>query len=201
MVLRPIYDPRANMAGYPPSGPPPGYPHGESGQQHLGPQQWQGYPPSQGGSPYASQHSPMTSTGQQYSMPQGSPYPPPSPHGSGYYPPQQPQYAGSPPPAGQYPPTGYGYNGQQGQQSYYSSSHQSPYPPASPYLPPVKPQYVQSAQHAAASQGYPPQIKQEYNSAPIPGQVPQSEEERGLMGALAGGAAGAFAGTPSSCRD
>lgn len=195
MVLKPIYDPRVNMTGYYPSGPPPGYSHGEPGQQ-LDANQGQGYPPSRGSSPYPSQHSPLNSPGQQYGAPQDSPRPPPpSSYGSGYYPPQQPQYAGSPAPAGQYPPTGYGYSGHQGQQSYNNSSyHSSPYPAASPYERPSKPQYVQPPQQDAASPGYPPQIKQEYNAAQVPGQVPQTAEDRGLLGALAGGAAGGFAG-------
>ncbi|KAM0810252.1 putative CVNH domain-containing protein [Seiridium cardinale] len=189
MVLRPVYHPNANMTGYPPSGPQPTYSQGEP-DQHPNHNQWPGYP-SPGSSPYPPQHSPMASPppGSQayYGPPQGSPYLPP--HSPGYQPPPQPQYAGSPPPAGQYPPPGYGPDSHHGQQPYHPSPHQP-----SPYQPPSQPQYAPSPQPQPASAAYPPPIKQEYNFNPFAPQGPQTEEERGLMGALAGGAAGAFAG-------
>jgi hypothetical protein len=50
-----------------------------------------------------------------------------------------------------------------------------------------------SAPQAPANYGS-PDVKQEEDALP-PGPVPQTEEERGLMGALAGGAAGGYAGS------
>ncbi|KAI0158530.1 CVNH domain-containing protein [Pestalotiopsis sp. NC0098] len=212
------------MSGYPPSSPPSGYGYhqrGESGQQQqpFDPyrsqnpeyQQQGGRPPYPMGSEYGGPpppHSPNPGYSQQ------------APHSPnpGYYPPQQPQYAAapvSPPPAGQYPhsPGRAGYNGspqQQHQQSwggYSQPPHDSQGPP-SPYAGLSQPQYAPPQQHSprpGSSQGYysPAAVKQEYGASPgpmsgqtqaYPGQTPQTDEERGLMGALAGGAAGGFAG-------
>ncbi|KAH6660462.1 CVNH domain-containing protein [Truncatella angustata] len=182
------------MADYT-QGPRPNSSYGES-SQHPNAPEWHGYPPTQNSS-QVPHHSPYASpppSGQSYGQPHGSPQSPPSVHGSGYYPPQ-PQYSGNPP-AGQYTPSGYGYNGHQGQQSYYQAQQHSPHQlPSQPqYAQSPPPQYEHSPQRQYASPGYLPQIKQEYTSPPVPGQVPQTEEERGLMGALAGGAAGGFAG-------
>ncbi|KAI1875099.1 uncharacterized protein JN550_002528 [Neoarthrinium moseri] len=169
------------MSGYPPSGPPP-FPHGEASQQPNH-HQWQPYQSPSEGSPYPGQGSPVASPhqGSHY-----GPFPGPPPHQHPQYGPPQPQYADSPPPAGQYPPSpgyGYGYTGQHQAQPYH--------PPSSPYQPPAQPQYAATP---PAPHGYPPEIKHEYSPTPPMGQPLQTEEQRGLMGALAGGAAGAFAG-------
>ncbi|ETS82926.1 hypothetical protein PFICI_04802 [Pestalotiopsis fici W106-1] len=209
MVLRPIYDPsNPNMSGYPPSGPPPGYERNESGEHQFDQyrSQWQGNPDHQARPPYA-MASPPPGGGQSsyYGAPYGSPQPPHSPQPGGYYPPQQPQYAdhpASPPPAGQYPHSpGHGYHGSpQGQRPYMGYQPSEPLQSSSPYQAPSQPQYAQSPR-PLSSQGYPPVVKQEFGSpgqvpaqALYPGATPQSEQDRGVMGALAGGAAGAFAG-------
>ncbi|KAH8680668.1 CVNH domain-containing protein [Xylariales sp. PMI_506] len=221
MVLRPLQNQPQDMSGYPsPNGPPQGYYYGQPGQQqypqhpqqhHQGnPNQWQGYPPQQEGSPYSSHGTPLSAPpphGSPYGgpPPQGSPYGGP-PHGSPYGgpPSQGSPYGGppphGPPPGGRYdqpqphyagssgPPPGYGRSpghspAPQGQ-SYYAPPGQH-----SPYQPPGQPQY------APHSPGYgAPQIKHEYSS-PLPvGPRPPVPEDRGFMGALAGGAAGGFAG-------
>lgn len=142
------------------------------------------YAPS---SPYQQHQAPNEPTQQ---APYGSPGgPPPSynqyaqPSYAQYPPPSQPGYAGhrSPSYDSQQPPQGYGYNAPAQQQYASPPPSHSPYQQEPPYHPPGPP--PQGAQGAAAS----------YLNEGQPGPRPEGDD-RGVMGALAGGAAGAWAG-------
>lgn len=144
--------------------------------------------------------------------PQGPPpegYPPASEYGY-----QQSQYGSTPPPGAPY---GYGYpqqnpsispyNNDSSAQSHYGPSHQQ-YPQANPaypppemqqpyrgYPPPAGPPPYPVEGHGApfrshlGQPGVPPAVP--YQSRPPPN---VDEGDRGIMGALAGGAAGAYGG-------
>ncbi|KAG6368608.1 hypothetical protein INS49_002821 [Diaporthe citri] len=145
------------------------------------------YAPS---SPYQQQHPPYEAQQQasygspggpppsynqynQYAQPSNAPYPHPS----------QPSYAGHQSPSynSQQPTQGYGYNAPAQQQYASPPPSHSPYQQEPPYHPPGPPS--QGGYGAAAS----------YLNSDRPGSRPEGED-RGVMGALAGGAAGAYAG-------
>lgn len=192
MVIKPNpnYQPdqAANMQ-YPPAGSPPqGPPYGENNQPTPS-NQWQGYSPPNdppypvSSSPYPTAPNPATSRGES----------------AGYYgnaPP--PSYAGpqSPPASAPYQQPSYpAYGGEYSQQ--YTPPNQ--YNPHQQYPPPAQGPYGGPAPPAGSNPGDPLQYQQHYDAYPPssqtpaaypPGTVPQTDEERGLMGALAGGAAG-----------
>ncbi|KAI9710566.1 MAG: hypothetical protein M1820_002702 [Bogoriella megaspora] len=156
--------------------------HQQSYGQSYGQQQW---PPS---------HSPNPPYGQGYPPP-AAPYggdghsyyhqPPPgerAPSPYGGYPPQQHQFGSNPPPYGQEPRQSYNSSEPYGQQSYPPYDNRDPYaqPPAHYGAPPANQDYY--------NQGPPAEY------AHAPGAPPPAEGERGLMGALAGGAAGGYGG-------
>ncbi|TID19069.1 putative glutamine-serine-proline rich [Venturia nashicola] len=170
------------IAGSPPQGPP------YSENSHTSSyRQGQGYPSSNppypvSNSPYPPAAEPATSRGES----------------AGYYGNTQP-YGGpqSTPPQYQ----------NQNSTLYGGANYSQHYTPPNQYNP--HQQYPPSFQgpyggtpSAGTNPGDPLQYQQHYdacppNSSPAaypPGSVPQTDEERGLMGALAGGAAGGFAG-------
>jgi hypothetical protein len=91
------------------------------------------------------------------------------------------------------------YNSYSPQQPYGALPYQQPYqsPPQGPYgyeHPNANP-FGQPPAAPTASTAYgSPEIKQEEEGLPPQGYGPQTEEERGLMGAVAGAAAGGYAG-------
>ncbi|KAK7927479.1 hypothetical protein PG985_004477 [Apiospora marii] len=121
-----------------------------------------------------------------------SPQPPyPSLQPSAFEAPAQPQYANPPVPQPSYSPQPPG-------------SPQPPYPSSQPaaFEAPAQPQYASPPapppySSSAFGDDYPGDVKKEYPSVdPVTGasMPPGTDEERGLMGAVLGGAAGAYAG-------
>lgn len=183
MVIKPNpnYQPDqpANMQ-YPSTGSPPqGPPYGQSNQAppyHQG----QGYP--QSNPPYPPAAEPASSRGESAGYYGNSQ---PTSYGGPQSPPNQYQQSNSPP-----------YGGNYSQQ--YTPPNQ--YNPQQQYSPPAKGPYGGSALTTGPNPGDPLQYQQHYgayppNSPPAAypsGSVPQTDKERGLMGALAGGAAGKY---------
>lgn len=190
MVIKPnpnYYQPNqaANMQ-YPTAGSPSQGPSYGEGSQAPPYRQGQGYPSSNppypaSNSPYPSAAEPATSRGENagyYGNTQ------PSSYGGPHSPPAQYQNPNPPPYGGNYsqqytPPNQYNPHQQYSPSS--QSAHGGPSPTGSSLGDPL-----QYQQHHGA---YPPSSL----SASHPsGSVPQTDEERGLMGALAGGAAGEY---------
>lgn len=172
---------------YPPAGSPPQGPPYREGNQTPSTNQWPGYAPPNSppypvsSPPYPSASSPVASRGES----------------AGYYGSSQPpSYAGA-----QSPPAHYQQAGYAPYASNYNQQYTPPnqYNPHQQYTPLAQGPYGGPALPASSNPGDPLQYQQHYGayppvaqqSAAYPaGTVPQTDEERGLMGALAGGAAG-----------
>jgi len=168
---------------YPGPGQEPPYNEGNQGPPY--PNQWQGYP--QEGQ---QQYPPMY----QNPPPARGPYGAAQGGNQNYYPPYQPDYGQPSPSYGQntygqqqYPPQQYGqqqYPLQQYNQQYQAPA-QGPYGAPGPAN--VTPHYPPPQGGDANEEYAPPE-------GPPPTRPPQTEEERGILGAIAGGAAGGYAG-------
>ncbi|KAK8010976.1 hypothetical protein PG990_009941 [Apiospora arundinis] len=196
MVIKPIYEPDL-AAPYPPDYDTPPHQGSQDSQYRNAPQSpsfpprepmIMGFPPQT--RPMSSESSPRGDSAGYPTSPQYLSYP--------SYPPQspQPQYPSSQPP--------------QSPQPQYTTPQPAFSPPAEP-LYPAQPVYASPPspttpeQPVYTSPPAPPpystygDVKQKYPSSadPAPGAIPElasDDAERGLMGAMLGGATGAFAG-------
>lgn len=199
MVLKPNPNYQSDQATnmqYPPAGSlPRGPPYSESNQAPP-PNQWQGYsPPNNTPYPVTSPPYPVTSP------PFSSVSNPAASRGesAGYYGnAQPPSYAGPQSPPAPYQQPNYSSYGGEYSQQYVPPNQYSPH---QQYPPPAQGSYGGPAPPAGSNPGDPLQYQQHYGAYPPnsqqpaaypPGSVPPTDEERGLMGALAGGAAGKY---------
>ncbi|KAK6852939.1 hypothetical protein PG995_011490 [Apiospora arundinis] len=199
MVIKPIYEPDL-AAPYPPDYDTP--PHqGSQDSQYRNAPQSPSFPPRE---PMIMGFPPSDST---YVFRQPAPAPVPSPYlysgqSAAQQYPQQPTYADPPRPE----PASYSPQPPQSPQPQYPSSQppQSPQPqyttPQPAFSPPAEPLYpAQPVPPAPPPYSTYGDVKQKYPSSadPAPGAIPElasDDAERGLMGAMLGGATGAFAG-------